>query len=750
MSTSCLSFSNNRSTLVCALRPGLQDRGRASNTLRILQSLMQILHGTRGQWSTLFAAHILYCENASEGKSMKKIVMAFSVFLLCINLHAACLLRGVQFLETGSETTDMAVADFNRDGVPDVAIAGAEAGVVRVFLNQGDGSFALSSEKRLKNAPALVKAADFNGDTVPDLAVASSGAVAILLNDGAGKFTIALQRVNIHAVAIAAGDFNSDSIADLAVLTRNGNAGTVSVYLNTSGSFQKATTLAVKSPVDLLSAKLGTGAAIDLVVSSDLGSITVFRGSRTGTFQATPAVRAVPGAGRLAAGLIDDDNLTDLVVAGSGGSVAVLLGQNETEFKRIQLSTDSAIQGLALADFNGDHKTDLFLVNRNSLGSLYAGNAHGAFSFARGFALGYFSGPLAAADFNGDGKTDLLAAEPGSTGVFPGDGNGGFSVGVRTVAKQGGNTIAGDFDGDGIADLLVSGSNGSTFYRGKGNGSFEPPVPTELPQLGYTTVFDIDQDGKDDLVGFDTFILKAWLSEGPAQFKETAHVPLSIDPPVQSLDMNGDGFLDLAVMMPNRLVIFLNQRNGQFDLANPVTLNGLARGVVADLNGDGFPDLAAIRDTEKKSVSVYLGAANLSFAKRVEIPLEGCPGGISSGDANGDGKADLVIGSKCGGQATLLIGDGTGGFSSIAGVPSGSGVFDPFFLDLNGDGKSEIVAIAHDSGKISVTAAPAFHNYQLIGPFYWNHIAVADFDRDGHPDLATSSFNATAVFLNCQ
>lgn len=678
------------------------------------------------------------------------VAIAVSILLVCINLNAECLLRGVQYLETGSERADMTVADFNHDGFPDVAVVGPEAGVMRVFVNQSDGSFVISNEKDLKIHPQFVRAGDFNGDAVPDLAVAGSGGLVILINDGTGKFTIA-QHIGVTAgSALVVADFNSDSIADLALLTTKGTSGVISVFLSVRGSLTKTLTLPVKAPSDLIAAPLGSSRTVDLVASSDTGTITVFKSSGAGTFQETAHIAAVPGARQLTSGFIDGDNRMDLVVAGADGQIAILLGQNEDDFKRIQISTSSEIQGLALADFNNDHHTDLLLVNRNSLSSLYAGNGHGSFAFAHGFSFGLFTGALVTADFNRDGMSDFVAAEAGSAGVFLGNGKSSFAIGARTVLKGGGNILSGDFDGDGFPDLVISGTTGSTMLRGKGNGTFYPPEPAALPQLGYSAVTDLDGDGRDDLIGFNESILTAWLSDDKAQFRETAAMRLPMDPPIQTLDLNGDGLPDLAVMMPNRLNVYFNQRNGQFSKAQSIYIPEQDRGVMVDLNGDGTPDLVTIPWSNKKALNVYLGGPKLSFTKHAVFPLGGCPGLISTGDANGDGKADIVVGSSCEGQVTLLLGDGTGGFSSIVNAPSGGGSYDPKFADFDGDGKQEIFTIARDPGKLSISIAPAFDQYQLVGPFYWNRAVEADFDRDGHPDIAVSSYSSTAVFLNCQ
>jgi hypothetical protein len=80
---------------------------------------------------------------------------------------------------------NLAVADFNRDGIPDFAVA--FAGGVRLFLGKGDGTFQTTPNNYLAGIGAVSLAVgDFNGDGWPDLAVMNvfSNDVSILFNDG--------------------------------------------------------------------------------------------------------------------------------------------------------------------------------------------------------------------------------------------------------------------------------------------------------------------------------------------------------------------------------------------------------------------------------------------------------------------------------------------------------------------------------------------------------------------------------------
>ena len=84
----------------------------------------------------------------------------------------------------------MALADLNGDGSLDIATVGWGAKVVRVLLNQGDGTFAAGKNYAVGSGPHSVVAVDMNGDGAADLAIAdhASNNVAVLMNAGDGTF----------------------------------------------------------------------------------------------------------------------------------------------------------------------------------------------------------------------------------------------------------------------------------------------------------------------------------------------------------------------------------------------------------------------------------------------------------------------------------------------------------------------------------------------------------------------------------
>jgi hypothetical protein len=149
----------------------------------------------------------------------------------------------------GRGMTAIAVGDYNRDGVPDLAIAGMQAQVYRLY-GVGDGTFVqqptLTVVVDTFSIPATdIDVADFNGDTIQDLVVAvphNGSRTAIVIGNGDGTFrsplVLADPNLNIPQKQSVA-DFNGDGFQDLALSLGDGNTGLMQILNgNGDGTFQ--------------------------------------------------------------------------------------------------------------------------------------------------------------------------------------------------------------------------------------------------------------------------------------------------------------------------------------------------------------------------------------------------------------------------------------------------------------------------------------------------------------------------------
>jgi hypothetical protein len=149
---------------------------------------------------------------------------------------------------TPNSPASVVVADFNHDGNQDLAV-GNEDDSLSVYPGTGNGlgnPTALNGGSAPTGGPAFPAVADFNRDGNLDLAVANEGAntVSVLNGDGNGGFAAPVSlSVGQHPLATAVGDFNGDGAPDLVAVNQGDN--TVGILLNQY--YHTTTTLSASS-----------------------------------------------------------------------------------------------------------------------------------------------------------------------------------------------------------------------------------------------------------------------------------------------------------------------------------------------------------------------------------------------------------------------------------------------------------------------------------------------------------------------
>lgn len=181
-----------------------------------------------------------------------------------------------------------------------------------------------------------------------------------------------------------------------------------------------------------------------------------------------------------------------------------------------------------------------------------------------------------------------------------------------------------------------------------------------------------------------------------------------------------------------------------------------------DIDGDGKPDLV-VTNNFINTVSVFRSTSTsgiISFAAKVNFATGSGPSSVSIVDINGDGKPDLVVVN--GGSNTVSVFRSTSSlgiisFAAKVNFATGSGPNSVVITDIDGDGKSDLAVTNYSSNRVSVfrnTSTSGTVSFATKVDFITSSgpvsVSVGDIDNDGKPDLsvANDNINTVSVFRN--
>lgn len=438
----------------------------------------------------------------------------------------------------------------------------------------------------------------------------------------------------------------------------------------------------------------------------------------------------------------------------------------------------------------------------------------------------YFGNAMAVGDFNGDKIPDLAVGakkedsprgilDTGAVSVFFGGTNfqtlknlstettAAHSLNNASATFFGGENeyvgdvlASGDLDGDGFDDLIIAAQKNANYttnkiyiiYGGSGlttNMSTNNAQAVLKPSSMYVTEMatgDLNSDGIADLAINDSYNNKVYIVYG-SKTRKTGTIDLSTASDsiisrsknttikIDSLaigDLNGDGKKDIAISVPKEAG----------------TISGLTNaGKVFVYLGTGTNLPKTIDLDTAMNLTIYGGFKEEQLGSSL---ASNSGNALTFGDVNGDGIADLVIGSSQAWYEGLSSSTGAGKVQVIFGkttLPSSIDLGEQFDMkmtigstglkgylgvdvkvaDLNGDGIGDIIMSAPDARNSSGTNGWVFVVYgkkniaskttidveknadlliqnpdpvhNLASSRYGTTLAIADFDNDGKPDL---------------
>jgi autotransporter-associated beta strand protein len=385
-------------------------------------------------------------------------------------------------LSAGTTPVALASTDLNGDGAPDFVVAnGVAAGTVTVLFDYAAPDVTFQAQKSAAGqTPRSVVTADFNGDGIPDLAVGSAGGVSILLGNGDGTFQAPHTVLAGSIYSLTVADLNGDGISDLALLAGSGPFAGAAVLLgNGDGTFKAPLNLPV-SGTSLAVADINHDGIPDLISCTAL-HFSVMLGNGNGTFKSPSTSYSNTNAGIVAVGDFNGDGNPDLVIGNTYGqnSAVILLGNGNGTFGAPQpllgLGQFPYTTSIAIADINGDGKQDIVMASYRVVGStvfsnkinVLLGTGNLTFESPVIYQAGNDPSSVALADVTGDGRLDLVVANKtdGTVSLLRGTASGSFLAAQNFAVGSLPQSVAvADLNGDGHADIISAngGSNNVT------------------------------------------------------------------------------------------------------------------------------------------------------------------------------------------------------------------------------------------------------------------------------------------------
>lgn len=389
-------------------------------------------------------------------------------FRLELTNHDQYSVPGIELLHfpAGAFPSHQAIADFNGDKIPDVAIANAGSNHVSILLGNGDGTFdapqqfavgaarfpnpqgATFSQNGLRRA---VVAGDFNGDGKVDLAVTNydSSDVSVLLGRGDGTF-LPQRRFNATSApfGMATGDVNGDGKLDLVV---------------------------VDAPLE--------------VVGSNLA---VLLGRGDGSFlpqQLYQLQRVLADATPTLADLDRDGDLDLILSGGTGNGIDVLVNRGNGTFETLgRFPGSRQSPDLLVSDINNDGHLDVLSASLSAENTIWFIPGKGDGSFGR--PVEYFAGqsPVSLA------LVDWGTADPANDAFF----RAGQKDGLLDVVVANAGTTQGVVALAGPPEIVVLPNLGFD-EGGKFKGYGAPRRIASAEQPLSLRVHDFDRDGTLDI-----------------------------------------------------------------------------------------------------------------------------------------------------------------------------------------------------------------------------------------------------------
>jgi len=365
----------------------------------------------------------------------------------------------------GGPAKDIVMSDINHDFFPDLVVANGEASTLALLFANDSPSFRAYLATAVPPSPNDGLAMDEDLDGHLDMLVASIGSSTIefLRGDGLGHFVLDPQSLPLDNAArsLTACFANGDTLVDLAIVLSTGDKVSIMLRQPGGGYVESSSILTGQGPFRILASDFDGDGFEDLAIGNEISDdITLAFGDGSGMFSDLSTIPLTNNLSEIHAVDLTSDNLDDLLLILTQGSIATMLNLGNRIFGQARFYTVGLSPvSLGTADLDGDEDEDVIVAKEGDDGLAIFENLGNGSLYRRivNHDLEGSPGVILTHDIDLNGTADVVLTYPteSSVGIVLNVGNWLLSPPLKLIsALQPFALAVGDFNEDQIPDIV--------------------------------------------------------------------------------------------------------------------------------------------------------------------------------------------------------------------------------------------------------------------------------------------------------
>ena len=610
-------------------------------------------------------------------------------------------------IESGADYDQVAVADYDGDGIQDIAAVGFSLTTVNLFRNDGLLNFSKSVIADSIVQAELIVADDIDDDGDVDIVFDGSRG-RILWNTGTLSFEDGPELYTFNDLGASAGgglavtDLNNDGAKDILTFSASGTGGLY--FLDGSNGYDQTQIdkLGIDVGGDLLVADIDGNGLLDIIRqhwTDDELAILYQESPLSFRREVLDVNWDNRGESHMSVGDIDSDGDLDLLFPENGnvdGDVTWYENIDGRLYRHHIFSEWGGALTVKTGDMDGDGDVDIVFTTTTNTADDYDivwYENRGELGYKDWLVVDTLNFPMdiELADLDGDGGLDIVATARDDNKLhwFKRSGLAWEAFTIEENANQPAGVAVADLNGDGSTDVALASSADDKvyWYLNDGAGSFSRRViDANLSEPKELEIIDLNEDGLLDVVVIATDISNAvtlYTADAAQTFTREIIASDRVPSDIEVGDWSGDGVPDIAISHDENIqadsdvTVLVNDGSGAFTSLPAVSEGRRVNAIrLADLDNDSDLDLVlgqVNQSTPMWVVSNDSGVAMIDGELLSEVEGVASISSMDVTDMNGDGRADIIAADERGNRIFLMSQrDDTGVATEDVALPAGA------------------------------------------------------------------------------